>query len=174
MSYEQWDLVIGINVMGVINGIQTFVPRMLQRGTGGYVVNTASGAGLLAGTNALYSTSKFAVVGLSEALKLQGAKHGIDVSVLCPAYVDTNIVATTAAAAGDISIGQTATMAQETVDNLKGGRTIDEVGEIVLAGMEAKATWIFTDGMLAPFFQMRTDAMLQTIAPFVEQEKSSS
>jgi NAD(P)-dependent dehydrogenase (short-subunit alcohol dehydrogenase family) len=67
MSYESWDWVIGVNLQGVYNGLQTFVPRMIERG-GGYVVNTASGAGLVAqGTGFLYATSKFAVVGLSES-----------------------------------------------------------------------------------------------------------
>ena len=47
MSYETWDWVIGVNLHGVINGIQTFVPRMIERGGDGYVVNTASGAGLV-------------------------------------------------------------------------------------------------------------------------------
>ncbi len=170
MGYEQWDLVLGINLNGVINGIQTFLPRMLERGTGGYIVNTASGAGLLAGTNALYATSKFAVVGLSESLRLQAAKYGIEVSVLCPAYVDTNIVATTAALAGGVSIGQTAAMAHETVDNLKAGKSIDEVGETVIAGMEAKAMWIFTDDVIAPYLKLRTEMMLKAFPTVVETE----
>ena len=48
MSYQSWDWVIGVNLQGVYNGVQTFVPRMIERGGGGYVVNTASGAGLVA------------------------------------------------------------------------------------------------------------------------------
>ncbi len=67
-TYEFWDWMLGINLNGVINGIQTFMPRMLERGGDGHIVNTASGAGLVAeGSSVMYSTSKFAVVGLSES-----------------------------------------------------------------------------------------------------------
>ena len=51
MNYQMWDWVLGVNLQGVVNGIQTFLPRMIQRGAGGHVVNTSSGAGLVA-TNA--------------------------------------------------------------------------------------------------------------------------
>lgn len=85
MNYEQWDWVIGINLNGVINGIQTFVPRMIERKIPAHIVNTASAAGLVGqGSNILYTTSKFAVVGLSKALRWELERFGIGVSVLCP------------------------------------------------------------------------------------------
>src|SRR5688500_2483280 len=94
MTYEDWDWVLGVNVGGVVNGVQTFLPRMIERGSGGYLVDTASGAGLVGiGGNFPYATSKFAVVGLSESLYLPLAAHGIGVSVLCPGPVATNIIA---------------------------------------------------------------------------------
>ena len=97
MSYETWDWVIGINLHGVYNGIQTFVPRMIERGDGGYIVNTASGAGLVhASSGFLYATSKFGVVGLSEALHDELSGYHIGVSVLCPGPVATDIVNNTA------------------------------------------------------------------------------
>ncbi len=75
LTYEYWDWVMGINLNGVINGIQTFLPRMLERGGGAHIVNTASGAGLAATTSGLlYTTSKFAVVGLSEALRRESSR----------------------------------------------------------------------------------------------------
>lgn len=75
LTYEYWDWVMGINLNGVINGIQTFLPRMLERGGGAHIVNTASGAGLAATTSGLlYTTSKFAVVGLSEALRRESVQ----------------------------------------------------------------------------------------------------
>jgi NAD(P)-dependent dehydrogenase (short-subunit alcohol dehydrogenase family) len=65
MTYEMWDWGVGINLMGVINGIQTFLPRMAERGDGGHIVNTASGAGLvMSGSGVLYHTTKYGVVGL--------------------------------------------------------------------------------------------------------------
>lgn len=91
MSLTDWRFVMDINFWGVVHGIHTFVPRFVERGTG-YVVNTASMAGLV-GMEGLgvYNASKFAVVGLSEALSRELAPHGIGVSVICPMIVDTPI-----------------------------------------------------------------------------------
>ena len=93
MTFEMWDWGIGINLIGVINGIQTFLPRMVERRSGGHIVNTASGAGLVeAGAGVLYHTAKFGVVGLSEALRSELAANDIGVSVLCPGPVATGII----------------------------------------------------------------------------------
>jgi NAD(P)-dependent dehydrogenase (short-subunit alcohol dehydrogenase family) len=84
--------VMGVNVGGVINGIMTFVPRMIARGEGGHIVNVSSIGGLAAlGTAGVYCTSKFAVVGLSEALRGDLKEHGIGVSVYCPGPVKSNM-----------------------------------------------------------------------------------
>ena len=88
-----WDWVMGVNVDGVINGLNAFVPHFLERGEG-WVVNTASLAGLggVPGMGA-YCASKFAVVGISESLyyELAQANRGVGVSVLCPGFVSTRI-----------------------------------------------------------------------------------
>jgi len=93
-TLEDWQWVLGINVMGVVHGIRAFVPRMLEQGTPGHVINTASVAGLITVPgNSVYAVSKHAVVALSECLhhdlKVAGARIGV--SVLCPAYVNTGI-----------------------------------------------------------------------------------
>ncbi|WP_114954117.1 SDR family NAD(P)-dependent oxidoreductase [Sphingosinicella terrae] len=91
-SYEDWDWVLGVNLFGVINGVQTFVPRMKARGEGGHVVNTASMASFLAsGVPGIYNCSKYAVRGLSESLRHSLHPHGIGVSVLCPGLVRSEI-----------------------------------------------------------------------------------
>ena len=96
MTYEQWDWVLGINLNGVINGIQTFVSWMIERKVPAHIVNTASAAGLVGErSNILYGTSKFAVVGLSEALRPELERFGIGVSVLCPGPVNTSIIPNT-------------------------------------------------------------------------------
>ena len=93
LTYELWDWGMGINLGGVINGIQTFLPRMVAQAKGGHIVNTASGAGLAAsGSGVLYHTAKFAVVGMSEALCIELQPVGIGVSVLCPGPVATDII----------------------------------------------------------------------------------
>src|SRR5256885_13714288 len=85
---------MGVNLQGPINGVMTFVPRMIRAGQGGYVVNTASMAGFLAaGVCGIYNTSKFAVRGLSESRRASLAPHGIGVSVLCPGLVKSYIYA---------------------------------------------------------------------------------
>jgi len=91
-TYEDYDWIMGVNFGGVVNGIQTFVPRMIAHGRGGYVVNTASMSGLIAsGPGGIYAASKFAVVGLSQALRQSLDQYDIGVSVLCPGNVNTNI-----------------------------------------------------------------------------------
>ena len=91
-TYDDWDWQLDVNLRGVINGIQTFVPRMIARGNGGHIVNTASMAGMQGGLGlSPYGASKFAVVSMSEGLNLQLKPHGIGVSVLCPSYVRTRI-----------------------------------------------------------------------------------
>jgi NADP-dependent 3-hydroxy acid dehydrogenase YdfG len=91
-TYADYDWMMGVNFGGVVNGIQTFVPRMIAHGQGGHLVNTASmGAFIAGGPAGIYCASKFAVRGLSEALRTELAKYDIGVSVLCPANVSTNI-----------------------------------------------------------------------------------
>jgi len=91
-TYDDWDWQLSVNLNGVINGIQTFVPRMIARGNGGHIVNTASMSAFVAlkGTG-IYCTTKMAIRGLSECLALDLAEHGIGVSMLCPGAVNTNI-----------------------------------------------------------------------------------
>jgi NAD(P)-dependent dehydrogenase (short-subunit alcohol dehydrogenase family) len=91
-TYDDYDWMMGVNFGGVVNGIQTFVPRMIAHGQGGHIVNTASlGAFLSGGPAGIYCAAKFAVLGLSEALRTELAKYDIGVSVLCPANVKSNI-----------------------------------------------------------------------------------
>jgi NAD(P)-dependent dehydrogenase (short-subunit alcohol dehydrogenase family) len=89
---KDWEFTMNVNFWGVVNGVQTFVPRLLEQNQGGHIVNTASMAGLV-GMRWLgvYCASKFAVVGLTESLFVEMRDHGIGVSVLCPMMVATNI-----------------------------------------------------------------------------------
>src|SRR5260370_24481332 len=91
-SYDDWDWVMGVNLHGPINGVMTFVPRMIAAGKGGYIVNTASMAGFLsAGKPGIYNTTKFAVRGMSQSLRATLAPPGIGVSLLCPGPVNSYI-----------------------------------------------------------------------------------
>jgi NAD(P)-dependent dehydrogenase (short-subunit alcohol dehydrogenase family) len=93
-TLEDWKWVLDINLMGVVHGIRSFVPRMIAGGEPGHVINTASVAGMLSiPGSAVYCVSKHAVVTLSECLRhdLRVAKAPVGVSVLCPAFVPTGI-----------------------------------------------------------------------------------
>jgi len=91
-TYEDFDWVMGVNLQGVINGIQTFLPRMIASGRDGHIVSTASMAGFEGSpTAAIYSASKAAVINLMESYALTLPAHGIGASVLCPASIKSNI-----------------------------------------------------------------------------------
>jgi NAD(P)-dependent dehydrogenase (short-subunit alcohol dehydrogenase family) len=91
-THRDWEWAIGVNLWGVIHGVETFVPRMIAQKTPGHIVNTASMAGLIASQGlGVYNTTKYAVVGLSETLQKDLRGYGIGVSVLCPMGVKTAI-----------------------------------------------------------------------------------
>jgi NAD(P)-dependent dehydrogenase (short-subunit alcohol dehydrogenase family) len=93
-TYEEWDGLMGVNLTGVFNGIHTFLPRIQAHGEGGHIISTSSILGLWAhrgGNVGAYSASKFAVVGLMEALHAELADTTIGASVFCPGPVRSNI-----------------------------------------------------------------------------------
>jgi NAD(P)-dependent dehydrogenase (short-subunit alcohol dehydrogenase family) len=92
ISLDNWRWVLDVNLMGVLNGIRTFLPHIRAHGEGGHIVNTASMAGMIADLGfSPYVASKFAVVAMSEGLAPQLKPLGIGVSVLCPGFVRTGI-----------------------------------------------------------------------------------
>jgi NAD(P)-dependent dehydrogenase (short-subunit alcohol dehydrogenase family) len=91
-TVEDWQRVIGVNLLGMAFVVQAFVPRMLVQGGRSSIVNTASMAGLVAAPQmAPYSASKFGVVGMSESLNAELAPRGIHVCAVCPGIIDTPI-----------------------------------------------------------------------------------
>jgi len=139
-----WEWSFGINLLGVVRGIRAFLPHMLARGSG-YIINTGSVAGLIAltGEGAPYVASKFAIVGLSEALALYARPRGIGVSVLCPGSVDTNLGET------ERAIGMTperalAEAASTTVFHSV-LMTPAQIGEIVVEAVQQQRFFILPD-----------------------------
>lgn len=89
-SYRDWDWVLGVNLGGVINGVQTFLPELMRHGSEAHLINTASVGGLVGMRNlAIYNASKFGVVGLTEAIRADLTANGMGVSVLCPGVITT-------------------------------------------------------------------------------------
>ena len=95
-TYDDFDWIIGVNLGGVINGMVTFVPRMIKAGKPAHIVSVSSLGGLQGGAIvAPYSAAKAAVINLMESYHQSLAKHGIGVSVLCPANIKSNIAEAT-------------------------------------------------------------------------------
>jgi NAD(P)-dependent dehydrogenase (short-subunit alcohol dehydrogenase family) len=93
IGVDDFNYVLDVNIRGVTNGVQAAYPVMKRQGFG-HIVNTASIAGLMATGEgfAAYATSKYAVVGLSVNLRIEAARHGVNVSVFCPGVIDTPIL----------------------------------------------------------------------------------
>jgi len=138
---SDWDATMGINFWGVVHGVDAFVPRMLDQGEGGHVVNTASMAGLTGMLGlGLYCASKFAVVGLSESLYRELRGRGIGVSVLCPMIVDTQIGVNS-----QRMLGRAAPPAASGADPLRGDVIpVEAVASRVVRAIERKDLYIFT------------------------------
>lgn len=91
-SLEDWNWILGINTLGVVHGCHYFIPKMVQRGQGGHVINVSSAAGYSASSAlAAYNATKFSVLGLSEALWEELRPHSIGVTAVCPGLIDTPI-----------------------------------------------------------------------------------
>jgi NAD(P)-dependent dehydrogenase (short-subunit alcohol dehydrogenase family) len=89
---EDWRWVLGVNLWGCIHTLHYFLPGMYARGSG-HVVNVASAAGLFAlAYSGMYTTSKFAVVGLTETLRGEASVHGVGATAVCPGFIDTPLL----------------------------------------------------------------------------------
>ena len=174
LTYELWDFYLGVNLYGVINGLQAFLPKMIERGLGGHIVNTASGAGLVAsGAGILYTTSKFAVVGLSEELRISPdlVNSGIGVSVLCPARVATGIVKRSMDAAPKAKVQLAQEQEKkiaETIEKagqalLQQGVNADDVGEMVFKAVQENSLYILTDREAEELIKTRFKALLEAL-----------
>jgi NAD(P)-dependent dehydrogenase (short-subunit alcohol dehydrogenase family) len=144
ISMADWEWSFGINVLGVVHGIRAFLPQMIARGSG-YIINTASIAGLVAltGEGAPYIASKFAVVGLSEALALYARPKGIGVSVLCPGGVETNLHETERV----VGLTPESTVAEAALAGVFHSvlMTPEQIGEIVVDAVRQNRFFILPD-----------------------------
>jgi NAD(P)-dependent dehydrogenase (short-subunit alcohol dehydrogenase family) len=145
-SYADWDWILGVDLGGVVNGVQTFLPRIKRHGEGGHIVNTASMASFITGPSAgIYTTAKFAVRGLSESLRWNLAPQGIGVSCLCPGLVKSAIYESEQlrpdSLAGGAATDQAFMARLPEIHQL--GMEPDEVAEKTLKGILANDLYIF-------------------------------
>ena len=166
VTYADWDWVMGVNVGGVVNGLQAVLPYIKAAGEG-HVVNTASMAGVAGiGGMGVYNASKFAVVGMSEALRGDVAEHDIGVSVLCPGMVRTRILESERNRPSEFEPGsaeaEAAARAQSDAMNLAMATGIDaeEVGQIVVDGVRAERFWLFTHPEMKELVAARNEEQL--------------
>ena len=175
---QDWQWVMGVNLMGVVHGVQHFVPRMLEanaRGEWGHVVNTASMAGWLAPPlMGVYNVSKHAVVALSETLyhDLQMAGSTIGVSVLSPAFVPTGIADSHRNRPPDLANTNAATTASQkmahnaTAKAVSSGRiTAKQVAQLTFDAICANRFYVFTHPQILPAVQARFDSVLNGKPP---------
>lgn len=160
VGVPEWEWVLGVNLWGVINGVRSFIPRMLESGREGYVVNTASMAGLIAGREmtrwrlGAYAASKHAVVAISHTLyaELRTAGAPIGVSLLCPAAVNTRIWDTERLRPSSSAGFQPTHPSSQEAERLQAqlrtglelGSTPEEVAEMVLEAVVEGRFYVFT------------------------------
>jgi NAD(P)-dependent dehydrogenase (short-subunit alcohol dehydrogenase family) len=170
-SLEDWRWNLDVNVMGVIHGIKAFVPRMVAGGEEGIVVNTASVGGLTAGPfMGPYTTSKFAVVGLTETLNAEFSVLGLKLraACLCPGEVSTKIfrserIRPQKFGAQVQSSREEDVKLHEYLTNFVEGQGITpaELAERVFAALTAGKFWIFPHPAFKKAFTERYEALMK-------------
>jgi NAD(P)-dependent dehydrogenase (short-subunit alcohol dehydrogenase family) len=170
-SYENWDWLMNVNLTGVFNGVHIFLPYIQAHGEGGQIMSTSSILGLFvsgSGEVAAYSASKFALVGMMEALRAELAGSAIGVSVICPGVVNSRLeesslrdISGDAAAAGLDSELMERTKRVREDPNLSMGPL--EMGELVLRGMRNNDLYILTHPEFEQVMRDRSEALLASL-----------
>ncbi|UVL63590.1 SDR family NAD(P)-dependent oxidoreductase [Pseudomonas sp. B21-012] len=163
ISHEQWQRMLAINLQGVINGIRSFVPLMLEQGHPAQVINTASLAGLLSSPlMAPYNVTKQAVVALSETLKYELDMLGaqVSVAVLCPGPVASDIMASNQAREQ-----ADATFSAVLDEHIRQGMTPRELAAQVFAALAERRFWIFPHKDFKPALELRLRSILEETNP---------
>ncbi len=173
-TIRDWQWVVGVNLFGVINGVQAFLPILLKQGEECHIINTASIAGLIVGPGmGIYCATKHAVVALSEALyhEMKLMKTNIGVSVLCPAWVNTRIVDSdrnrpASAANATSELAPMAQMMQGFMRQVvEAGLSPEIIANHVASAIREKRFYILTHPEMTPAVQMRMDAIVGGSAP---------
>ncbi len=161
LSDDDWRWVLSVNLEGVVHGLQAFLPRMRKQEGEKHVLNTASSAGIgpfpFLGP---YVASKYAVVGISETLRLEGEGWGLSCSVLCPGNVDTAI-GSSGRNRPDALGGPEERVPDEVKADLSQGLDPDEVGRIARQGVIDDDLYIFTHPITRTLAEERFRAILE-------------
>jgi len=158
MTESDWQWLLSVNLMGVVNGCSVFAPRLVAQGEG-HIVNTASIGGFLSSSvMTIYCVTKYGVVALSEALRQDLELKGVGVSVLCPGPVETSLPEADHLRPAHLApSGGTSAMLAPMVE---GGLDPLDVGELVLRGVVENAEYIFTHAMFRDVVEQRFNRVL--------------
>ncbi len=169
---KDWQYLIGVNLYGVIHGVKTFLPLLLEQGEG-HIVNTASIGGLISGPpEGLYTTTKFAVVGLSEALLLEVAGQGVGVSVLCPGLTNTNLITQSFAMRPDAM--NSGIDHDQVAPDVASGISPAGVGEQVMDAVREDGFYVITHDDYRDIIKMRHDGILEALDAHTARYGSTS
>lgn len=182
---ENWKWVFDVNVMGVVNGIRCFVPRMIEQDSEAYVLNTGSIAGMISGPFfAPYNASKHAVVALSECLhhELRAMQAKVRVGVLCPGWVHTGLAkleerlpADLRAANAGIEPPAAAAARDHSVRQMvDAAMSADEIADIVVEGIRGGRFYIFPQPERKADVQSRMEDIVAERAPVFPPAPRSS
>lgn len=189
-SYEDWDWAMSVNAGGVFNGVRAFLPRIQAQGEGGQVVSVSSLAGLLGHAPAgVYTASKFAVVGMMEALRSELAESNIGVTVFCPGIVNTNIgssarnrpagaAAASAPARVDPGFKMDPAMMAEMQKAMSESHGVSpamdplDAGRRVLRGVRNNDLYVLTTPEFAPEFAARGEAIVASVPTDIPASKA--
>ena len=175
-SFDDWDWVLSVNLVGAINGIVIVLPRILAHGEGGHIVNTSSKSGLLPHPGAaIYTTTKSALIGMTEAMRGELEPKGVIVSVLCPGPVQSGIASSgrnRPAAYGESGYrsADTDRDSKSLTDAASLMMDADQVGEIVRDAIEKDYLYIFTHNEHRQGLRDRADAQLAALPGGPESE----
>jgi len=154
VRHADWDWILAVNLMGVVYGMETFLPLIRSHGEGGTFVNTASMAGMISPPGMEpYSATKFAVVAMSEGWAGQLAPENINVAVLCPGFVKTRINQSGRTRQAQYGGPVDSPVAADSLVN--SGIDPERVGRRVLEAVRAKERYIFTHPDMKPLVEMR-------------------
>lgn len=155
---KDWDWVNGVNVQGVVNVVQAFLPGMVESGLPGHIVNTASLAGHITPKGlGVYNTGKFAVVGLTESLRVDLEETNVSVSALCPGVVRTNIASAARNRPEALQDAPVGDLMQGPGAGVEGVLEPDVVGEMVAQGILGDDLYIFTHPEFRAVWEQRAD-----------------
>jgi NAD(P)-dependent dehydrogenase (short-subunit alcohol dehydrogenase family) len=147
-TFEDWDWVFGVNVGGVINCLNAFLPRMIERREGGHIVTVGSMAAFLPGPEAgVYSASKCAARGITESLHYSLARHNIGVSLVSPGLVNSNIheaFMSRPAAFKATGMPSGEAIKEPLRELMSHGLCADEVGRMTAHGIMTNSLYVFT------------------------------